>query len=176
MEPSLTWNRSENYNPTKFDPNLPRYMGLQQKLDEDLKAAMRSRDTDRVEAIRQIKATVTNVEVRQPDPLTDLQIEEIVSRLVRQHRESIDLFTKGNRQELADKETAQLDVLLSYLPAQLSSEAVEELAKSVAAEVGARGPADKGKLMGKLMPQVKGKVEGKVVNEAVDKVLAGLGG
>lgn len=148
-------------------------MSLQQKLDEDLKNAMRSRDQIRMDAIRQVKAAVMNAEVQQ-GTLTDAQVEEIISRLVRQRRESIDMFAKGNRQDLVAKETTELNILLAYLPKQLSVEDIRALVKQVAAEVGAHGPADKGKLMGKLMPQVKGKAEGKLVNDVVSQVLAEL--
>lgn len=149
-------------------------MGLQQKLDDDLKAAMRTRDQERLEAIRQIKSTVTIEELRQSGPLTDGQIQDIVARLVRQHRESIELFTKGNRMELAERETAQLDVLLSYLPNQLSTQDVETLVRQIAEDLDAKGPSDKGKVMGKVMPQVKGKMDGKAVNSIVDQILSNL--
>ena len=147
---------------------------MQEKLGQDLIAAMRSRDQAKMDAIRQIKTAVTNQEVRQGSTLTDPQVEEVITRLVAQHRESIDMFTKGNRPELAEKEKAQMDVLLSYLPQQMTPAQVKVIAHQVAAEVGARGPADKGKLMAKLMPQVKGKAEGKVVNDVVTEILTGL--
>lgn len=149
-------------------------MSLPQKLDADLKDAMRSRDQVRMDAIRQVKAAVTNAEVQQAGPLTDTQVEEIIARLVRQRRESIEMFGKGNRQDLVAKETAELNILLAYLPQQLTPDEIRALVTRAAAETGARGPADKGKLMGKLMPQVKGKAEGKLVNEIVSQVLADL--
>ena len=151
-------------------------MALQQKLDDDLKDAMRGRDRLRCDTIRQVKATVTNAEIQQGRSFDDPQVEEILARLVRQHRESIEMFTKGKRQDLVDKEEAELKILLSYLPEQMSADEIMALAKQAAKEVGAQGPADKGKVMGHLMPQVKGKAEGKLVNDVVMEVLAGLGG
>lgn len=149
---------------------------MQEKLSKDLLDAMRARDQVRMDTIRQVKGAATNQEIQQNTPLTDAQVEEVIGRLVRQHRESIDMFSKGNRPVLAEKEKAELAVLQSYLPQQLSVEEVTAMARDAAAQVGARGPSDKGKVMGKLMPLVKGKAEGKVVNDAVTEVLARIAG
>ena len=149
---------------------------MQERLTKDLTAAMRSRDQARMETIRQVKGAVTYEEIRLGTPLTDAQVEEVIGRLVRQHRESIDMFTKGNRPELADKEKAELEMLLAYLPQQLTPDQLKTLVTAVATEVGARGPSDKGKVMGKLMPQIKGKAEGKAVNDVVMDVLTKLAG
>ncbi len=149
-------------------------MSLRQQLDADLKDAMRSRDRVRTTVIRQIKATVTNEEFRGSGEFDDDKIQEIVGRLVRQHRESIEMFDKGNRPDLKEIEESELRVLLSYLPEQMSPEQILSLAKQAAEEVGARGPSDKGKVMGKLMPQLKGKAEGAVVNQVVTDHLASL--
>ena len=151
-------------------------MSLLQKLDDDLKDAMRGRDRLRSDTIRQIKAAVTYAELQQSGPLDDTQVQEIVTRLVRQHRESVEMFKKGNRQELVDKEEAELQLLVAYLPEQMPGEQIIALARQIAQEVGAAGPGDKGKVMGRLMPQVKGRAEGKLVNDAVMEVLASLGG
>ena len=149
-------------------------MGLRNHLNDDLKNAMRSRDRTRIDTVRQIKSTVDTEESRKGTEFDDAAIEEIIVRLVRQHRESIEVFRQQDRPELAAKEEAELDTLLSYLPEQLSPEKVREMAQVIATEVGASGPADKGKVMGQLMPQVKGRAEGKIVNEMVTAVLADL--
>jgi len=149
-------------------------MGLRNQLNDDLKNAMRSRDRTRIDTVRQIKSTVDTEESRKGTEFDDAAIEEIIVRLVRQHRESIEVFRQQDRPELAAKEEAELDTLLSYLPEQLSPEKVREMAQVIATEVGASGPADKGKVMGQLMPQVKGRAEGKIVNEMVTAVLADL--
>ena len=149
---------------------------MQERLSQDLLAAMRSRNQARMDTIRQIKAAVTNQEVQQGSPLSDAQVEEIIGRLVRQHRESIEMFGKGNRQELVAKEKTELDVLLAYLPPQFTAQQLAVMVSEAAAQVGAHGPGDKGKVMGKLMPQVKGKAEGKLVNDIVTEVLAKLAG
>ena len=150
-------------------------MSLRQKLDDDLKDAMRSRDRLRSDTIRQVKTAVAYTELQQGDPLSETQVQEVVGRLVRQHRESIEMFKKGNRQDLVDKEEAELKLLLAYLPEQMPGEEIIALARQIAQEVGAAGPGDKGKVMGRLMPQVKGRAEGKLVNDVVMEVLASLG-
>ncbi|MCH7552878.1 MAG: GatB/YqeY domain-containing protein [Chloroflexi bacterium] len=135
---------------------------------------MRARDRLRLDTIRSIKALAINEEIKRGATLTDQQVEEIVARLVRQHRESIEVFSKNQREDLAAKEKLELDILLSYLPEQLSADAIRALAEEAATAVGAAGPGDKGKIMGRLMPQVKGKADGKLVNEVVMALLERL--
>ena len=149
-------------------------MTLLAKLEDDLKDAMRARDRLRLDTIRSIKALAINEEIKRGATLTDQQVEEIVARLVRQHRESIEVFSKNQREDLAAKEKLELDILLSYLPEQLSADAIRALAEEAATAVGAAGPGDKGKIMGRLMPQVKGKADGKLVNEVVMALLERL--
>jgi uncharacterized protein YqeY len=149
-------------------------MSLRDQLDADLKDAMRARDQTRMDAIRQIKAVVMTDEVKAGATFDDAKVHDVIGRLVRQHRESIEMFAKGNRADLKAKEETELRILLSYLPQQMTAAEIMTLAKAIAQEVGARGPADKGKIMGKLMPQVKGKAEGAEVNRVVTELLAGL--
>ena len=144
-------------------------MTLLAKMEDDLKDAMRARDRLRLD-----KALAINEEIKRGAALTDQQVEEIIARLVRQHRESIEVFSKNQREDLAAKEKLELDILLSYLPEQLSADAIRALAEEAAAAVGAAGPGDKGKIMGRLMPQVKGKADGKLVNEVVMALLERL--
>ncbi|MCL0102200.1 GatB/YqeY domain-containing protein [Dehalococcoidia bacterium] len=129
----------------------------------------------RSDTIRQVKAAITNGEIQQNVEFDDAQVEEVINKIVRQHRESIEAFRKGNRQDLIDKEEAELTVLLPYLPEQMSSEAIEQLVQKTVEEIDARGPADKGRLMGRLMPQLKGKADGNVVNTIVTQSLEKLG-
>ena len=149
-------------------------MGLRERLDADLKDAMRARDRTRMDTVRQIKSTVDTEEARKGAEFGDVAIEEIVTRLARQHRESIDVFRQKDRAELADKEEAELALLLAYLPEQLTADQIRALAEEAAAQVGAAGPSDKGKVMSRLMPQVKGRAEGKLVNQTVTDLLAAL--
>ena len=131
-------------------------MGLREQLDADLKEAMRARDRTRMDTVRQIKSTVDTEESRKGADFDDQAIEEVITRLARQHRESIEVFRQQDRAELADKEEAELALLLAYLPEQLTADDIRAMAEEAAAAVGASGPADKGKVMGQLMPKVKG--------------------
>lgn len=149
-------------------------MSLKDKLMADLQDAMRKGDTRRRDVIRFLRAAIGNEEVtRKVDSLDDAGVEEILLRQVKQRRESIAEFKKGNRQDLVAKEGAELAILLEYMPQQMSREEIATLAKKAIAEAGAKGPADKGKVMGRLMPQVKGKADGREVNDIVTALLAG---
>ncbi len=148
-------------------------MTLQERLMADLKEAMRSGDKLRQSVIRLARARIKNAEIAKGKPLDDADVIEVLTKEVKQRRESIAEFTKANRQDAVSKEEAELAILLEYLPQQLSREEIIAAAQQVIKEVGAQGPKDKGKVMGKLMPQLKGKAEGKVVSEVVTELLSG---
>ncbi|MBI4330252.1 MAG: GatB/YqeY domain-containing protein [Chloroflexi bacterium] len=143
------------------------------KLREDLKAALRRGDKPRLAALRAVISAVTYAEKDKGKSQQTEDILLLVAREARQRKESIEAFAKAGRQDLVDKEKAELAVLTEYLPQQLTRGEITALAQKVIAETGARGPGDKGKVMGKLMPQVKGKAEGQVVNEVVSGLLQG---
>jgi uncharacterized protein YqeY len=147
---------------------------LQDKIAADLRQAMKARDKTRLEALRMLRAAIKNTEIAQQKTLEDSDILAVLAKEVRQHRESISEFGKGNRQDLVAKEEAELNILLEYLPRQMSRDEIIAAARQAIEEVGARGPGDKGKVMQKLMPQLKGKAEGRDVNEAVTELLGGL--
>ncbi len=147
-------------------------MSLLQRLDADLKDAMRARDQVRMDTIRHVKTVATMAEIKQTSALTDAQVEEIIARLVKQRRESIEMFLKGKRQDLVDKETSEIKILQAYLPQQMSADEIKAIVRKVVEEVGAKGPGDKGKVMGKLMPLVKGKADRQAVNTVVTEILA----
>ena len=148
-------------------------MTLQEKLRADLKQAMKGRDNKRSSLIRLVLAGVKNAEIDKGAPLDDSGVIDIISREVKQHRESISEFGKGNRADLVAKEEDELALLLEYLPPQMSREEIAEAARKVIEQVGARGPGDKGKVMSQLMPQLKGKAEGREINDVVSELLAG---
>ena len=147
---------------------------IRERLEEDLKSAMRARDELRRSVLRMVRSEIQNDEKAAQKSLDDEGILGVVSKQVRRHRESIYEFRKGGREDLVQKEEAELDVLLAYLPAQLTPEEITALAQEIMQDVGARGPADRGKVMGKLMPQVRGKAEGTVVNQVVSQLLEQL--
>jgi len=147
-------------------------MSLKDTLADDLKDAMRAGDEARKTAIRMTIAAIKNAEVAAMNPLDDAGVTGVIGKQVKQRKESIEEFKKGGRQDLVDKEAAELRVLESYLPAAMSPEEVIDTARAVIAEVGASGPGDKGKVMSALMPRLAGRADGRAVNEAVTKLLS----
>jgi uncharacterized protein YqeY len=147
-------------------------MALKDTLAGDLKDAIRGRDERRKTAIRLVMAAIKNAEVAGGSALEDAGVLKVISKEVRRHRESIEGFQKGGRQDLVDQEEAELAVLLSYLPPAMSREEIVKAAREVIAQAGARGPADKGKVMPILISQLAGRAEGREVNEVVTELLA----
>jgi len=146
---------------------------LQEKLMDDLKAAMKGRDKLRHLVISLVRAAIKNAEIAQQRTMEDPDVLGIIAKEAKLRRESIEAFKKGNRPDLVAKEEAELAILLEYLPKQISRDEIIAAARQVIAEVGAQGPADKGKVMPKLMPQLKGKAEGREINDIVTKLLSG---
>lgn len=148
-------------------------MPLQDRLVEDIKDAMRQRDELRRTTLRMIRSAIQYEEIAKQEPLDDPGVVDILSRMVRQHQESITEFQRGNRPEMVEREEAELAIVRSYLPEQLSSDDIVDLARKIIADVGAAGPGDMGKVMGQLMPQVRGKADGGEVSRVVTELLAG---
>lgn len=148
-------------------------MTLQDKVAGDLRQAQKSGDKTRVTVLRLVKAGVKNAEIAQGAPIDDAGVIDVITREVKQHRESITEFTKGNRQDLVAKEEAELATLMEYLPKQMSREEVEVVVRQVIEQVGATGPGDKGKVMSQLMPQLKGRADGREANDIVTELLTG---
>lgn len=148
-------------------------MPLQERLFEDLKDAMRQRDDLRRSTLRLIRAAIQNEEIAQRKPLDDGGVTDVLSRLARQHQESITEFRRGNRPDLVEREEAELAILRQYLPQQLTRQEIVDLARYIIGEVGAAGPTDLGKVMGRLMPQLRGKADGAQVRQVVAELLGG---
>jgi uncharacterized protein YqeY len=149
-------------------------MSLREKLDTDLKAAMRAKDELRKLVLRSLLSSMNYAEIAKQKKLDDAGIIEVIAKEIKQRRESIEAYTQGHRQDLVDNETAEMKVLQEYMPAQMSREEIAAIIQNVIAEVGAKGPGDKGKVMQKLMPQVKGKADGNEVNNLVTELLGKL--
>ncbi len=147
-------------------------MSLKEKLQSDLHTAMRSRDRVRVSVLRMLRSAIGYEEIDKKREMDDSAVLDIISRQVRQRRESIQMYKDANRQELVDKETQELGILQEYMPAQLTEEELTALAQDVIQEVGATGPRDKGRVMGRLMPKVRGKAQGGDVNRVVTTLLS----
>ena len=150
-------------------------MTLRDRLEDDIREAMRQRSQARLDALRFLKFAVQAVEKERGQALDDQAMVEVVAKQVNDRRESIRAFEQGSRNDLVVKEEADLSVLEEYLPPQLTGEEIAELVSGVINEVGAAGPRDKGKVMGKLMPQVRGKADGAEVNRLVTGLLESLG-
>lgn len=144
---------------------------LKQKLTDDLKSAMRSRDRVKSSVIRLLMAAIKNAEIARQTTLGDQDILGIIAKEVRQRKESITAFKKGDRQDLVAQEEAEMTLLNEYLPQQLSREEIIAAAKKVIKEVAAQGAGDKGKVMSQLIPQLKGKADGREVNTIVTELL-----
>jgi len=144
---------------------------LKQKLTDDLKEALRSGDKLRRSVIRLVMAAIKNAEIARQTILEDADILGIISKEVRQRHESIEAFKQGNRQDLVVQEEAELAILESYLPQQMTREEIIEAARKVIEEVGAQGPGDKGKVMPKLIAQLKGRADGREINTVVTELL-----
>lgn len=148
-------------------------MALQDKLMADLKEAMRGGDKVRQSVIRMVRAAVHNAEIAKGAALEDPDVLGTIAKEAKQRRESIAEFKKGNRQDLVDKEEAELAILLEYLPQQMSREEIEAAARRIIEEVEARGPGDKGKVMPRLIAELKGKADGRDINAVVTELLSG---
>ena len=151
-------------------------MTLHEKLQDDVKDAMRAGDADRRSVIRYVLADIHNQEIAKQEPLDDEAVIDLLGRQAQQRRDSIEAFTQGNRQDLVDKEEGELAIILQYLPEQMSREEIAGLAQSAVEETGASGPQDMGKVMGNLMPKVKGKAQGKEVSAVVSELLKSMAG
>lgn len=147
-------------------------MDVQAKLNEDMVTAAKAKDKIRLSAIRLLKTALHNKEIDLMRPLNETETMQILSGLVKQRKDSIEQFAKGGRQDLVEKEEAELKILQDFMPAQMSDEEVEALIKKAIADVGAVSVKDMGKVMKALMPQITGKADGKAAGEKVKALLA----
>ena len=148
-------------------------MSLKERITEDMKAAMRARDAQRLGTIRLLTAAMKQKEVDERIDLDDATVVGIVDKLIKQRKDSVEAFSKAGRQDLADKEAAEIVVLQGYLPARLSADEVAAEVKAIVAEVGAKGPGDMGKVMGAVKARLAGKADMGQVSAAVKAALAG---
>ncbi len=146
-------------------------MSLRQDIHKDIAVAMKAGDKDRLSTVRMLMSAIKYKEVDAHRELTDEETIAVISTLVKQRQDSIEQFTKGNRLDLVEKESKELEVLRTYLPPQLSEAEVRDIIKKAVAETGATSQKDMGKLMKVVMPQVKGKADGKLVNDIVKEIL-----
>jgi uncharacterized protein YqeY len=147
-------------------------MDIQERLTEDLKQAMRQGDVVRRSILRMVRSSVHNEEIAKQRSLEDAEVVQVITRMLRQNRESIEAYETGNRPELVEREKAEMAILQEYRPPQLSEDDLIELARKVIEDTGAQGLGDMGKVMSRLMPQVKGRADGAQVSALMSRLLA----
>ena len=153
-------------------------MSLKERITDDMKSAMRAKDAERLGTIRLLTSAMKQKEVDERIELDDVAVIAIVDKMLKQRKDSIDAFEKAGRQDLADKEIAEVKVLQVYLPARLSADEVAAEVKAIVAELGAElgrsaGPGDMGKVMGAVKAKLAGKADMGQVSAAVKAALAG---
>lgn len=150
------------------------YMTLKEKIISDLKDAMKSGDSVRRDTLRLLDSAVKNLEIekkKRETGLDDAEVLEVISRAVKQRQDSIRQFEDGGRADLAEKEKIELEIIMPYLPAQLSKEAITAIVSEVIAQTGSAGVGDLGKVMGQAMSKMKGEADGNVVREIAKQLL-----
>ena len=148
-------------------------MSLKEQITEDMKTAMRAKDSERLGTIRLLLAALKQKEVDERIELDDTAVIAIVDKLVKQRKDSVTAFTQGGRTDLADKEAAEIKVLEVYLPQRLGADEVAAEVKAIVAELGASGPGDMGKVMGAVKAKLAGKADMGQVSAAVKAALSG---
>ena len=146
-------------------------MTLKDQITEDMKTAMRAKDADRLGTIRMLLAAIKQKEVDEQITVDDVMVVGLVDKLVKQRKDSIAAYEKADRQDLADKEAAEITVLQGYLPQRMSTEEIALAVKQIVADVGASGPGDMGKVMGAVKQQLAGKADMGQVSAAVKAAL-----
>ena len=148
-------------------------ISLKDQITNDMKSAMKARETERLAAIRLLLAAIKQREVDERITLDDAAVVAVVDKLIKQRRDSINQYEQAGRDDLAAAERAEIDVLSPYLPAQMSADEVAAAVKAAIAQTGAAGPADMGKVMGVLKPQLAGKTDLAAVSQLVKAALQG---
>ncbi|MGJ7504199.1 MULTISPECIES: GatB/YqeY domain-containing protein [unclassified Variovorax] len=148
-------------------------MTLKEQITEDMKTAMRAKDSERLATIRLLLAALKQKEVDERVELDDAMVVAIVDKMVKQRKDSIAAFTTGGRPDLADKEAAEIKVLEAYLPQRMSADETVAAVKAIVAELGASGPGDMGKVMGVVKTRLAGKADMGQVSAAVKAALTG---
>lgn len=140
---------------------------IKERISEDMKAAMKSGEKAKLAAIRNLHAAIRKKEIDERIDLDDAAVTKVITSLVKQRQDSIEQFTAGNRQDLVDKESAELHLLQAYLPAQMSQDELVKIIEGAIAEANAKTQKDMGAVMKVLMPKVSGRADGKLVNQLV---------
>ena len=147
-------------------------MDIYERIDSEMKDALRGKDSVTLSVMRMLMAAVKNTEIaKKVKKLDEADIIQVIQRMIREHKESIDQFEKGNRKDLVDKEKAEMEVLQKYVPAQMGEAELSGIVKAAIQELGVTSKAGTGKVMRAVMEKVKGRADGKVVNQLVMSLL-----
>ncbi|GKU79720.1 GatB/YqeY domain-containing protein [Paenibacillus sp. L3-i20] len=146
-------------------------MNLSERLTDDMKQAMKSQEKFKLSTIRMMRASVKNLEIDLKRPLDDNEVLDILSREIKQRKDSLQDFKKAGREDLVTGLEAEIEIISQYLPEQLTEEEIQEIVRQTIQELGASSKADMGKVMSALMPKTKGRADGKLVNQAVQQFL-----
>jgi len=147
-------------------------MSLLKRIDEDLIKALKNRENDKVTLFRGLKSDIKYKQIEKGKELTDDEVGAVLSSNAKKRRDSIEQFKTGGRQDLVDKETAELDIIKEYLPEQLSEDKIREIIARAIEKTGADSPARMGLIMKEVMPELKGKADGKIVNKLAAELLS----
>jgi uncharacterized protein YqeY len=147
-------------------------MSIEEKITNDLKTAMKAKDGIRVSCLRMLKTSIKNKQVEKGEKLKDEDVEAIISSTIRKGQEAAQEFLKGSREDLAAKEEAEIKILYSYLPEQLTSAEIEKILKEIISELSISSSKDLGRVMKAAMARMAGKAQGKEVNEIARRLLS----
>jgi uncharacterized protein YqeY len=147
-------------------------MGLEEQLLQDMKSALKSGDKPTLETIRMLRAQLKNKYIEKGEDLSETEVVDVLSKEAKKRKESIDMYKQGERDDLADKESRELEIINSYLPKFLSEDEVEKIIRCAIDETKAESIREMGKVMGIVMPQVKGRADGRIVQDMVKKLLS----
>jgi uncharacterized protein YqeY len=149
----------------------PDAMSLSGRLEAAMRDAMRARDERRTQTLRMAMAAAHNLKIERRRDLTDEEVVDVLTRQVKQRRESIEMYRSGGREDRAVAEEAEAAILAEFLPEQLSEGEIEALVRAAIAETGASQPGDMGRVMGRVAPQTRGRADGRLVSDVVRRLL-----
>lgn len=147
-------------------------MGLSDRIQQEMVLATKARDKERLSALRMIRSALQNRQIEKRGELTDQEVIGVLTSLVKKGKESIEQFQKGKRPDLVEKEERELQVILSFMPEQMSEEELRAEVKKIIEELGARSSKDLGAVMKSAMERLKGRVEGRIVNQVAKELLS----
>lgn len=146
-------------------------MALNDRINEDMKAAMKAKEKFTLSVLRMLRSEIKNEEIAKREKLNDEAIIQVLSRELKKRKDAAEEYRKFNRQETAADLDKEAEIILSYLPKQLSEEEITEIVKNAVEKTGAQSKKDMGKVMGAIMPELKGKADGRLVNQIVQSFL-----